>query len=39
MVAMLSLTNDGFVAAQTVSLPGAIGETVHVDLRAYDADS
>jgi hypothetical protein len=38
LAAMLSLTNDGFVAAQAVPLP-AVGETVRVDLRAYDAGS
>jgi Spondin_N len=39
MAAMLSLTNDGFVAARAVPLPGAVGESVRVDLRAYDAGS
>jgi hypothetical protein len=39
MAAMLSLTNDGFVAARAVRLPEAVGETVRVDLRAYDAGS
>lgn len=39
IAAMLSLTNDGFVAARAVPLPAAIGETVTVALRAYDAGS
>jgi hypothetical protein len=39
MAAMLSLTNDAFVAAQAVPLPGAVGETVRVDLREYDVRS
>lgn len=39
MAAMLSLTNDGFVAARAVPLPGGVGETMRVDLRAYDAGS
>jgi Spondin_N len=39
MAAMLSLTNDGFVAARAVPLPATVGQTVRVDLRAYDAGS
>ena len=39
VAAMLSLTNDGFVAAREVRLPGAVGDAVRVDLRAYDAGS
>ena len=39
LVAMLSLTNDGFVAAQAVALPPAVGASVSAELRAYDAGS
>ena len=34
LAAMLSLTNDGFVAAQAVALPAAIGASSSADLRA-----
>ncbi len=36
---MLSLTNDGFVAARSVGLPEEVGARVIVELRAYDAGS
>ena len=39
LAAMLSLTNDGFVAAQAVALPAAAGASISADLRAYDAGS
>jgi hypothetical protein len=39
LVAMLSLTNDGFVAARALALPAAVGASVSADLRAYDAGS
>ena len=39
VAAMLSLTNDGFVAAQSIPLPEEIGATTAVSLRAYDAGS
>jgi Spondin_N len=39
IVAMLSLTNDGFVAAQALALPDAVGGSVMAELRAYDAGS
>ena len=39
LAAMLSLTNDGFVAAQAVALPAAVGASISADLRAYDAGS
>jgi hypothetical protein len=39
LAAMLSLTNDGFVAAQAVTLPAAVGASTSADLRAYDAGS
>ena len=39
LAAMLSLTNDGFVAARAVALPVAIGGAVSADLRAYDVGS
>jgi hypothetical protein len=37
MAAMLSLTNDGFVAARDLALPRAVGASVTAELRAYDA--
>jgi hypothetical protein len=39
LAAMISLTNDGFVAAQALALPAAVGASVTADLRAYDAGS
>jgi Spondin_N len=39
VAAMLSLTNDGFVAARAVPLPGRGGASTTVALRAYDAGS
>ncbi len=39
LAAMLSLTNDGFVAARALTLPQAVGASVAADLRAYDAGS
>lgn len=39
LAAMLSLTNDGFVAAQALALPAAAGASISADLRAYDAGS
>ena len=39
VAAMLSLTNDGFVAARSVGLPDEVGASVIVELRAYDAGS
>lgn len=37
--AMLSLTNDGFVAARSIALPANVGASATVPLRAYDAGS
>jgi Spondin_N len=37
--AMLSLTNDGFVAARSIALPAKVGASATVALRAYDAGS
>ena len=39
VAAMLSLTNDGFVAARSVELPGEVGASTTVALLAYDAGS
>jgi hypothetical protein len=39
VAAMLSLTNDGFVAARAIALPADIGASTTVPLRAYDAGS
>lgn len=39
VAAMLSLTNDGFVAARSIRLPQAVGATTSTALRAYDAGS
>jgi hypothetical protein len=39
VAAMLSLTNDGFVAARSIALPEQVGATATVPLRAYDAGS
>jgi len=39
VAAMLSLTNDGFVAAQSIALPAEVGASTTVALRAYDAGS
>jgi hypothetical protein len=39
LAAMISLTIDGFVAAQDLPLPAAPGGSVSADLRAYDAGS
>jgi hypothetical protein len=39
MAAMISLTKDGFVAAQALALPAAVGASVTANLRAYDAGS
>jgi hypothetical protein len=39
VAAMLSLTNDGFVAARSIALPADIGASTTVALRAYDAGS
>lgn len=39
VAAMLSLTNDGFVAAQAVELPERVGEVASVPLVAFDAGS
>lgn len=39
VAAMLSLTNDGFVAARAVPLPQRVGENATAPLRAYDAGS
>lgn len=39
VAAMLSLTNDGFVAARSVALPDAVAATTTVALRAFDAGS
>jgi Spondin_N len=39
VAAMLSLTNDGFVAARAIVLPAEIGASTTVPLRAYDAGS
>jgi hypothetical protein len=36
---MLSLTNDGFVAARSVALPEEVGASTTVPLLAYDAGS
>ena len=37
--AMLSLTNDGFVAARSIALPEHVGASTTAALRAYDAGS
>ncbi|MDX1540806.1 MAG: spondin domain-containing protein [Geminicoccaceae bacterium] len=39
LIAMLTLTNDGFIAARAVELPAAVGASVAAPLRAYDAGS
>jgi len=39
VAAMLSLTNDGFVAARSIALPADVGASTTVALRAYDAGS
>lgn len=39
LAAMLTLTNDGFVAVQQVNLPAIVGQEVRLDLLAYDAGS
>jgi len=39
LAAMLSLTNDGFVAARSVPLPTEVAATTTVGLRAFDAGS
>ena len=39
VAAMLSLTNDGFVAARSIALPEHVGASTTVALRAYDAGS
>jgi Spondin_N len=39
VAAMLSLTNDGFVAARSIPLPQQVGASARVPLRAYDAGS
>ncbi|MEM7023848.1 MAG: spondin domain-containing protein [Pseudomonadota bacterium] len=39
VAAMLTLTNDGFMAAQRLALPRAAGESATVPLLAYDAGS
>ena len=39
LAAMLTLTNDGFVAVQQVKLPTIVGQEVRLDLLAYDAGS
>jgi hypothetical protein len=39
VAAMLSLTNDGFVAARSIALPADLGASTTVPLRAYDAGS
>lgn len=39
LAAMLTLTNDGFVAVQQVKLPSIVGQEVRLDLLAYDAGS
>ena len=39
VAAMLSLTNDGFVAARSIALPATVGASATVALRAYDAGS
>ena len=39
VAAMLSLTNDGFVAARSVGLPEDVGASTTVALRAYNAGS
>ena len=39
VAAMLSLTNDGFVAARSIALPEDVGASTTVELRAYDAGS
>ena len=39
VAAMLSLTNDGFVAARAIELPGEVGASTTVALLAYDAGS
>jgi hypothetical protein len=39
VAAMLSLTNDGFVAARSIALPAEVGASTTVALRAYDAGS
>lgn len=39
VASMLSLTNDGFVAAQSIALPDQVGAAIKVPLRAYDAGS
>jgi hypothetical protein len=39
VAAMLSLTNDGFVAARSIALPAAVGRATTITLRAYDAGS
>jgi hypothetical protein len=39
VAAMLSLTNDGFVAAQSIALPDEVAATTTVPLPAFDAGS
>jgi hypothetical protein len=39
VAAMLSLTNDGFVAARSVPLPGEVAASTTVGLRAFNAGS
>lgn len=39
VAAMLSLTNDGFVAARSIALPAHVGASTTVPLGAYDAGS
>jgi len=39
VAAMLSLTNDGFVAARSIALPDDVGASTTVALHAYDAGS
>ena len=39
VAAMLSLTNDGFVAARSIALPEDVGASKTVALHAYDAGS
>ena len=39
VAALLSLTNDGFVAARSVGLPEDVGASATFELRAYDAGS
>jgi hypothetical protein len=39
VAAMLSLTNDGFVAARSMPLPADVAATTTVGLRAFDAGS